>query len=184
LPLLVAEGIPCTYFVTARNVMTGAPFDHDLSRDQPLDPNTPDQLHELVRSGIEIGAHTRTHPDLGNIGDPVRLHDEVIAAREDLERLCGAHIRYFAFPFGQHVNLNSQVFRLARDADYDGVCSAYGGYNFPGDDAFHLQRIHVHDDLVALKNWTSVDPRKVRSVRRYAYQRWCPERIEPTGASA
>ena len=44
-----------------------------------------------------------------------------------------------------------------------------GGYNFPGDDAFHLQRIHVDNDMIRVKNRTSIDPRKL-NVRRFEYQ--------------
>jgi hypothetical protein len=63
---------------------------------------------------------------------------------------------------------------MAKQAGYEGVCSAYGGYNFPGDDAFHLQRIHGDDDMLRMKNWLSVDPRKL-AVLRYPYQRLAPE---------
>ena len=41
------------------------------------------------------------------------------------------------------------------------VCSAYGDYNFPGDDPFHIRRIHV-DDMLRLKNWGTIDPRRLR----------------------
>jgi hypothetical protein len=75
-------------------------------------------------------------------------------------------VRYFAFPFGQYADLNESVFKTARQAGYEAICSAYGGYNFPGDDPFHLQRIHADDDMIRFKNWLSVDPRKLK-VRRY-----------------
>ena len=91
-------------------------------------------------------------------------------ARRELQRLAGAPVRYFAFPYGQHGNLTREAFEVARAAGYDGVCSAYGGYNFPGDDAFHLQRIHVDDDLIRLKNWMTVDPIKLRTVKRYQHE--------------
>jgi peptidoglycan/xylan/chitin deacetylase (PgdA/CDA1 family) len=169
LPLLIAQGIPCTYFVATMNILEGLPFPHDVARGVPLAPNTRQQIRELSRAGIELGVHTRTHADLGRIDDPERLHDEMIVAREELARLTGHEARYFAFPFGQPVNLNPRAFNLAREAGYAGVCSAYGGFNFPGDDAFHLQRIHVDDDLIRLKNWVTVDPRKLRSIERYEY---------------
>ena len=74
-------------------------------------------------------------------------------------------MRYFAFPFGRFENLNAKAFALARQAGYEAVCSAYGGFNFPGDDAFHVQRIPVGDDMIHLKNWTTVDPRKLNTPR-------------------
>ena len=169
LPLLIAERIPCTYFVATRNILEGTPFPHDAAHGMPLEPNTVAQIRNLSDSGIEMGVHTRTHADLGRIHDPHKLYEEMVVAREELASLTGSHPRYFAFPFGQHANLNPLAFRLAREAGYAGVCSAYGGFNFPGDDPFHLQRIHVDDDMIRLKNWVTVDPRKLRAIERYPY---------------
>jgi len=76
-------------------------------------------------------------------------------------------VRYFAFPYGQHENLSTAAFRVARQAGYDGVCSAYGGYNFPGDEPFHLRRIHADPEMPRFKNWMSVDPRKLRMQRDF-----------------
>jgi peptidoglycan/xylan/chitin deacetylase (PgdA/CDA1 family) len=167
LPFLIDEQVPCTYFVSTRHVMTGEPFEHDVAIGRPLAPNTIDQLRLLAAAGIEIGAHTRTHCDLGAVKDAQRLEDEVVAAGADLAAAISRPVRYFAFPFGQYVNLNDDVFRAAHAAGYEAVCSAYGGYNFPGDDAFHVQRIHADPEMTRFKNWLTVDPRKLK-VRRYA----------------
>src|SRR4051812_11637493 len=142
LPLLVREKVPCTYFVSTSYVVENRPFPHDVALGRPLAPNTPAQLREMAVQGIELGGHTRTHPDLGQITDRGRLRDEVVGGRDELEQLIGQKVQHFAFPFGQHRNLNRDVFHLARDAGFAGVCSAYGGYNFPGDDPFHIQRQH------------------------------------------
>ncbi len=169
LPMLIRRQIPCTYFVTLRNVLRGEPFAHDLEAGKRFPVNTIAQLRDLANSGIEIGAHTRTHPDLGRITDPGRLGDEVLAARSELQDALGHRVRYFAFPFGMKCNLNRSVFHMARKAGYEAVCSAYGGYNFPGDDPFHLQRAHGDPELCLLKNTATLDPRKLR-LRRYEYE--------------
>lgn len=169
LPLLIRERVPFTYFVTSQHVLTGEPFPHDVKAGTPLAVNTVDQLQALADAGVEIGAHTKTHPNLGEVTDPDRLRDEVIACRTELEEAIGSPVRYFAFPFGLHQNLNAEVFHLAKKEGYLGVCSAYGGYNFPGDDTFHLQRIHADPELIRLKNWLMVDPRKESGVVRYEY---------------
>ncbi len=165
IPLLVKERIPCTYFVTTRNVLEDEPFPHDLARGSRLAPNTVEQLQAMAAAGIEIGAHSYTHANLGPIVDPQQLRFEVAAAGEGLRAALGRPIRYFAFPFGCFANLNRDAFALAAECGYEAVCSAYGGYNFPGDDAFHLQRICPGNDMIHLKNWTTVDPRKVRTPR-------------------
>lgn len=169
LPLLIEERIPCTYFVATNHIFQGVPFPHDAANGHRFAPNTLEQLRILAGAGIEIGAHTRTHADLGRVTDYDQAYDEIVTAGEELARAVGQRIRYFAFPYGLHANLSPLAFHIARDAGYAGVCSAYGGYNYPGGDAFHLQRIHGDDDMLRLKNWLSVDPRK-RNVRRYCYE--------------
>jgi peptidoglycan/xylan/chitin deacetylase (PgdA/CDA1 family) len=165
LPLLVKERIPCTYFVASSYVLEGKPFPHDLERGEPHPPNTLEQLRSLAAAGVEIGAHTRTHPDLGRIQDDQRLYDEVIVSARELSAAVGRPLRYFAFPFGQRRHLNRAAFRLARDHGFAGVCSAYGGYNLPGDDAFHLQRVHADPEPARFLNWLTIDPRKRRVPR-------------------
>lgn len=165
LPWLVARRIPCTYFVTAKNVLRGQPFRHDLALGQCLAPNTVEQLRALAAAGVEIGVHSYTHADLGQLADQRLLRFEIVAARTDLEEALGRPLRYFAFPFGRHGNLSRAAFELARQAGYSAACSAYGGLNFPGDDPFHLQRVCVDASLTRLKAWVGADRWKLRTPR-------------------
>lgn len=169
IPWLIEQQIPCTYFVTLQNVLEGEPFSHDLALGHHFQPNSMEQLRVMSQAGVEIGAHTYTHPDLASIADPHLLHREVVTAKEELAAALDRPVRYFAFPFGQHVNLSPEAFEMAKQAGYAAVCSAYGGYNFPGDDPFHLQRIAADETMIHLKNWVTMDPRKLRT-RRYEYQ--------------
>jgi peptidoglycan/xylan/chitin deacetylase (PgdA/CDA1 family) len=167
LPLLVEQQIPVTYFVASRHVLAGLPFPHDVAEGRPLAVNTVDQLRKMIDAGVEIGAHTRTHADLGKVQDPAILFDEMSGCRDELEDALNCPVRYFSFPYGLHQNLSGLAFGMARDIGFAAVCSAYGGYNFPGDDAFHLQRIHADPETIRLKNWLTVDPRKLALVRRF-----------------
>ncbi len=136
-----------------------------------------EKLRDMAKAGIEIGAHTRTHADLGGIQDEGRLFSEIVGGADELAELIEKPIRYFAFPYGQWSNLNPRAFQIAREAGFAGVCSAYGGYNFPGEDAFHLQRIHGDPELVRLKNWLTVDPRKLHTPRYEYTERRAAERV-------
>ncbi|MGI9516718.1 MAG: polysaccharide deacetylase family protein [Pirellulaceae bacterium] len=160
LPLLIKRKIPVTYFVTTVHATEGKPFDHDVELGRPLPPNSIETLRALADAGVEIGGHSRNHANLGSMDDPERLFDEVIVATREMERLIERPVRYFAFPFGQVENLNADVFRLAREHGFAGICSAYGGWNEIGGDAFHLQRFHGDPELARLKNWLTFDPRK------------------------
>jgi peptidoglycan/xylan/chitin deacetylase (PgdA/CDA1 family) len=169
LPLLIEKDIPFTYFVTTDAVLQGKYFEHDIAMGHKLRPNSLSELMKLAEAGVEIGAHTRTHANLGAIDDERQLHDEVITGGEQLQIALSTPIRYFAFPFGMYPNLNAKVFHMAHSAGYEGVCSAYGGYNFPFDDAFHIQRIGADGPLVRIKNAATLDPLRYMNVPRYDY---------------
>ena len=176
-PLLIERGIPCTYFVTLANMLDGSPFAHDLAMHVAPRPNSPEDVRELAESGIEIGTHGYEHVDMASIGGEEELTRQIVEPKDRLEALLGRRIRYFAFPFGRYANLSSRVFHKARDAGYNGVVSAYGGYNFPGEDAFHLQRMLLDNQMARLRNRATVDPRK-RNVPRFEYGgalEWKPE---------
>ena len=135
---------------TSWNVLERQPFPHDLANGHNFPTNSIDELRHLAAAGIEIGAHSRTHANIGAIRDPDVLYDEVAACGDELRHALGLPIRYFAFPFGMHKHMQPAAFSLARRAGYEALCSAYGGYNYPGDDSFHLQRIGGEGPLVRL----------------------------------
>jgi peptidoglycan/xylan/chitin deacetylase (PgdA/CDA1 family) len=167
IPWLIAEQVPFTYFVSTGHILEGRPFDHDVERNCPLAPNTPEQIRDLASAGIELGAHTRWHVNLGETEDEQQLHDEIVGSKRDLETLAGRAVRYFAFPYGLRANLSQAAFRMAFQAGYWGVCSAYGGYNLPGDDPFHIHRIHADPSWGRFCNWLTADPRKFRRIERF-----------------
>lgn len=162
LPFLLERQIPCTYFVNSYFIKEQVPFPHDIARGYRLLPNTVSQLRTMAELGIEIGAHTRTHADLGKLRDPARIRDEVSGCGQDLEQMLGQRVAHFAFPYGMPRNMTAAAFQAAREYGYDSVSSAYGDYNYPGGDAFHIRRIHS-DNLSALRNWATIDPRKLRN---------------------
>jgi len=166
-PLLLRHQIPFTYFVSTNHVLRGEAFPHDVATGCPLSPNTAADLKRLADAGVEIGGHTRGHVDLAAFSNQQQLDDEIAGCKRELEELIKRPMSYFAFPYGKHANMSSAAFRAASMAGYDGVCSAYGGYNFPGDDDFHLRRIHADPESFRFKNWMTVDARKVRMQRDF-----------------
>jgi peptidoglycan/xylan/chitin deacetylase (PgdA/CDA1 family) len=160
-PLLLKEELPFAYFVSTNHVFGNRPFPHDEAAGRPLAPNTLSQLREMAAAGVEIGAHNRNHIHLGVVPVDV-IEEEIVGSKHDLEQALEREVRYSAFPYGQPADLSTAAFQIAYQAGYHGVCSAYGGYNFPGDDPFHLRRIHADCETIRVKNWLTVDPRKLR----------------------
>ena len=162
LPLLIEYQVPTVYFVATAPVLEQRPFEHDVEAGVPLPVNTVEQLRWAANSGIEIGLHTRSHIDFARTQDPTRVRDEIAGAKEELEGMIGRQVRYLAVPFGMPAQLTQTVIETAAKAGLKGFCSAFGAYNLPGRDSFHIRRIHGDPEFARLRNWLSFDRRRVR----------------------
>lgn len=160
LPELIRRAIPTTYFVSTRFAEEQCPFPHDSARGYPLTPNSIADIQSLADAGITIGAHSHSHIDLGHPWSRSVLVSEIIDVRKKLQDWTGQPIDYFAFPYGLPMNISQAAIDVVFEAGYRAFISAAGGFNFPGDDRFHLQRIHADPGMAALMNWLTFDPRK------------------------
>ncbi len=59
------------------------------------------QVRELRSYGIEIGAHTLTHPDLTRLA-PAHARGEILRSQSLLQDALGAPVVSFAYPFGRY----------------------------------------------------------------------------------
>lgn len=166
IPLLIRYQIPCTYFVTLENVVTGKPFVHDLKRGIPLPINTIDEIRAMADGGIDIGLHTRTHFDFSRPTTERQIRREIVDAASELADSLRRPLRYFAFPFGMPQHLHAAAIDAVREVGFEGYCSADGAYNFPGEDCFHIRRIHGDPEFATLENWLTFDARKVKLEHR------------------
>jgi peptidoglycan/xylan/chitin deacetylase (PgdA/CDA1 family) len=169
IPLLVEYEIPCVYFVAVDHVVKQIPFEHDLKRGKPLAVNTVGDLRDMAEQGIEIGLHTKNHVDFSRVHCSKTIRREIIEAKDELEQLIGQRVRNFAFPFGLPDQLTQAAIEAVYEAGLSGFCSAYGGYNLPGRDAFHIRRFHGDPEFARFRNWTTFDERKLRDEPRVRY---------------
>ena len=163
IPFLIRHQLPCTYFVTIENLRDGRPFKHDLDNERPLPVNTFDEIRAMADGGVEIGLHTRTHFDFSKPTTEAQIYQEITSAAEELAHAINRPVRYFAFPFGMPQHLLPAAIDAIKEAGLVGYCSAYGAYNFPGDDPFHIRRIHGDSDDQRFQNWLTFDEKKVRT---------------------
>jgi peptidoglycan/xylan/chitin deacetylase (PgdA/CDA1 family) len=170
LPILLQYKIPSTYFVTTHFVETGDPFPHDVRVGQSLRPNTISQIRTLAEHGIQIGAHSHSHVDFGKTLSERQLKTEIHDVRKKLQDWSGQSIDYFAFPFGLKCNISQQSIDAIYHAGYRAFVSAAGGMNLPGQDPFHLQRLHGDPGFAAFLNWLTFDPRKVKRICPITYR--------------
>ncbi len=168
IPELVRRRLTATYFVATHFVRSGSAFPHDIAAGKPLAPNTIDELKAFQDCGIEIGAHTRKHVDLGGLTQR-ELREEIVGSLDDLEQWLGRKPSYFAAPFGLPENLSQAAVDLFTELKLAGFCSAYGAFNWPNPLGFHLRRIHADPGLQRLMNWLTLDLRKLDDRRRLPF---------------
>lgn len=141
-PILERLELPATFFIVTEWMGSDLVPWWDRVRNIRYPWMTWDHVRALHRRGFEIGAHTRTHVDLGVVaGDEAR--SEIAGARRELERQLEAPVDLFAYPYGRRSNLTDSNLELVRAAGFRCCCSCFGGVNTRGSDPFHLARIAV-----------------------------------------
>lgn len=96
-------------------------------------------LQDLRQEGVEIGAHTRCHPQLDLLPSG-HAREEIEGSRHDLEDRLGMVVRSFAYPHGYH---SPRVRALVIAAGYESACAVKHRLSVPTDDRFALARIIV-----------------------------------------
>ncbi|MDQ3556428.1 MAG: polysaccharide deacetylase family protein [Gemmatimonadota bacterium] len=97
------------------------------------------ELRAWVAEGLEIGAHSRSHPRLSTC-PPERLRGEVRGSKEDLQDLLGCEVSQFCYPFGDY---DARVLGEVREAGFVAATAMRRGRARPGDDPLQLRRVLV-----------------------------------------
>jgi peptidoglycan/xylan/chitin deacetylase (PgdA/CDA1 family) len=135
-PILARHHFPATVFVTtgwmadAGADAAGRPLDTMLDRAQ---------VSALAAAGIEIGAHSHSHPKLDDIPD-TRLRTELGDSRAWLEDCTGNPVTSLAYPFGYS---SAKVRIAARDTGYCYAAAVRNVRATPSDDPFMLPRLTI-----------------------------------------
>lgn len=105
------------------------------------------QIQEMAAAGMEMAAHSVSHPDFGVQPDDVVL-DQLSRSRRDLEEKLGQPVAFFVYPAGEPfrsgtAERQAQVVAMVQEAGYRGALTAK--WNLAQDPAapFALNRVRV-----------------------------------------
>jgi peptidoglycan/xylan/chitin deacetylase (PgdA/CDA1 family) len=90
----------------------------------------------MQSAGHEIGAHTKTHPNLTALTS-AQADQQIRGSRNDLIAIGAVPVNAFAYPFGAY---NSSVIQLVKNAGFSGARSSDGGYNLKTTNPYVLKR--------------------------------------------
>jgi peptidoglycan/xylan/chitin deacetylase (PgdA/CDA1 family) len=157
LPLLREHGFPATVFITA-GLSDGDPAVHarfqalrgvPAAEIRPLDWS---QARELRAAGVEIGAHTYSHPNLIRLSRDEVAH-ELRVSREILEERLEGPVDLLAYPFGKRGRqFDDTTMAVARATGYAQAAAVLFRSVKPGDSRYAIPRFFsTRDSLEALR---------------------------------
>lgn len=129
-PALAARGMIGAFFIITDFATQDRPGYADWS-----------QLKEMAIAGMEIGSHSRDHPDLAG-KDLDYLVWQALGSQETIEGNTGAHPRILSYPAGSYDQLVIDVFH---SANYWGAVTTQQGVIQRSDRPFELKRVRIRN---------------------------------------
>ena len=138
-PILKRHGACGTVYVIANRQapLAGGGYDDGT----PFAPLLTDgELKEMAETGVlEIGSHTVSHLDLSK-SDDERIISELTRSREILEKISGAPVRSFAYPYGAFAD---RLTPMVEAAGYDNAVRGGAPLGDLSVDRYRLGRIRI-----------------------------------------
>jgi peptidoglycan/xylan/chitin deacetylase (PgdA/CDA1 family) len=101
-----------------------------------------EQIRKLAKAGMEIGSHTKSHPDLTQLSASA-LADELSGSKDELERELGIKSMFLSYPAGKY---NDSVIEEARSLGYLGAVTTEWGSQVKSQRIFEIPRLRVNHD--------------------------------------
>ena len=140
LPILQKHEIPATVFLTTDFIgASELPVLRDRSGVEPLDW---DEVRAMAAAGVQLGAHTMTHPSLDQLPAEA-MASEIRECRTRIQEETGVWAEDFCYPRGHY---NEVVENAVREAGYQTGLTTRPGVVTPGDPPFTLRRTFIARD--------------------------------------
>jgi peptidoglycan/xylan/chitin deacetylase (PgdA/CDA1 family) len=99
-----------------------------------------EELRQLAKAGVTLGAHTQTHPIMTQIA-PAEIQREIRGSQKALQREIGAALPIFCYPGGGH---NDTVISILKQEGFVAAFTTLKGHNDLGSaDLLRLRRTNI-----------------------------------------
>ncbi len=140
-PILKQFGFHATCYVVSGRIGAHNAWDAEtLAVEKPLMNHV--ELQRWLADGHEIGSHTVSHPHLHRLTRSA-AEEEIAGSRSELQRLTGAAIDHFCYPYGEY---GDETLAIVRAAGYRSAVTTQRGIAGLADDELRLPRISINGD--------------------------------------
>jgi len=111
-----------------------------------------EQIGSLDKNVLEIGSHTKTHPNCDRLSSEKEFEEELHDSRMEIEKRIGIPVRHFCYPAGA---FNSEIIGRLKGYGYGSAVTTQPGLNDEDADLFSLKRVYVDESFLWFKATTS-----------------------------
>jgi O-antigen biosynthesis protein len=140
-PILQRYGFSATLYVVAGHVGATSHWLGVLGEGKRAMLNW-SEMQEISSHGIEIGAHSISHPNL-DLLDEGKAANEIKRSKICLEDHLNKPVKSFAYPYGY---ASSKTRRIVRDSGFTSACRVRHALSSTEENRFALSRIIVTND--------------------------------------
>lgn len=101
------------------------------------------EAKEMASNGVEVGAHTKTHPILSRIGNSQELADEILGSKLTIEKEVGREVIHFCYPNGSADDFNEETVGIVKSSGFLSAVTTERGMNQLKADPFLLRRTGI-----------------------------------------
>jgi peptidoglycan/xylan/chitin deacetylase (PgdA/CDA1 family) len=121
-----------------------------------------EQVKELDPGVLEIGGHTKRHPNCANLTSDDELEDEICNSKNDIEKNIGCKIEHFCYPAG---SFTDKVVDRVIGCGYVSAVTTIHGFSDQESDLYRLKRVSSSEEFLFFKAGVSGSYNIVRRIK-------------------
>ena len=106
------------------------------------------QIRELEPDILEIGSHTRRHPNCANLSSNEELEEEILNSKIIIENNTSRKIKHFCYPAGSY---DDRVIAKVTECGYESAVTTIDGFVSENSDLYKLKRIATGEQFLHFK---------------------------------
>ncbi len=106
------------------------------------------EIQGLDKNTLEVGSHTRSHPNCANLTQEEEFESELQGSKADIEKHVGYPVDNFCYPAGSY---NNRVIEYVQKYNYQSATTIVPGFNDAHTPLHQLRRVSTNENLWLFK---------------------------------